>query len=396
MTEIIERPAGTEAVTAETVTTLEGLQALRPCYERLQRATGNILPFATYDWHLAWCNRFLNSNARTLDQVNFFVARNPAGECVAILPFIISRRRVGRISVAAVNSVGADPNITEIRGPLMVPGYEAAIAAAVQSQLAELDDWDWVHWVGISDAYAAALSKHCNLVWQPEQVAFVLDLAPTWEQFRSGLKRNIRESLRHCYNSLKRDKHTFEFQVVESGPEVAAAVERFLELHAMRAHVKFGAQHPDRFATPLYRDFLREVCQRFADSGKLRLFQLKIGPEAVAIWLGLVCGDSIFFYNSGFDPDWSRYSVMTTTLAEAIKYAIAQGFKSVHLSAGRDVAKTRWGPQEVSYKSGYQPGNRLRSRIAMQTYLRARASDGLLARFLRRLGQVRPSWRPSR
>jgi CelD/BcsL family acetyltransferase involved in cellulose biosynthesis len=375
---------------------MEGLQALRPCYGQLQRATGNILPFAMHDWHVAWCNRFLNSNARTLDRLNFHVLRNPAGECVCILPFIVSRRRVGRISVTTINLLGADPNITELRAPMMVPGYEAAIALAVQSQLAEMGDWDWVHWAGISDAFAAALSKHCNLFWQPEQVAFVLDLAPTWEQFRAGLKRNIRESLRHCYNSLKRDKHEFEFRVIESGPEVAVGVERFLELHAMRAAAKFGAQHPNRFWTPLYRDFLRELCQRFAASGALRLFQLKIGAQVIATWLGFVSGECIFFYNSGFDPAWSRYSVMTTTLAEAIKYAIAQGFKSVNLSAGKDVAKTRWGPREVVYKSAYQHGNRLRSRIALLTYIRARANDGVLARFLRRIGQIRPDWRPSR
>src|ERR1700761_5813176 len=200
---------------------MEGLQALRPCYEQLQRATGNILPFAMHDWHMAWCHRFLNTNARTQDRLNFYVARNAAGACVGILPFIFSRRRAGRLTITAVNSLGADPNITEVRAPLMVASYEAAIAAAVQARLAEMDDWDWVHWVGISKAFAAALAKHCTLFSQPELITSVLDLAPTWEQFRSGLKRNIRESLRHCYNSLKRDKHEFEFRVIESGPDVS-------------------------------------------------------------------------------------------------------------------------------------------------------------------------------
>jgi CelD/BcsL family acetyltransferase involved in cellulose biosynthesis len=375
---------------------MQGLQALRPCYEQLQRETGNILPFAMHDWHVAWCGRFLNNNARTHDQLHFYVMRDADGKCVCVLPFIISRRRVGPLSVPTINFVGADTNVTEIRTPLMVPGYEDAIALAVQSQLAQMDGWDWVHWIGISDAFGDALSKHCTLFWQPEQPTFVLDLAATWEQFRSGLKRNIRESLRHCYNSLKRDKHAFDFKIIEAGPEVAPGVERFLELHGMRAEVHVGVQHPNRFWNPMLRDFLREVCQRFADAGALRLFQLKIGSEVVAMWVGLASGDCIFFYSSGFDPAWSRYSVMTTTLAEAIKYAIGQGFKSVHLSAGKDVAKTRWGPREVIHKAAYQHAKRLRSRIALLTYIKARASDGLLAKVLHRVGQIRPAWRPSR
>src|SRR5580698_2094205 len=35
-------------VTVETITTVDGIAALRPCYERLQRATGNTLPFALH------------------------------------------------------------------------------------------------------------------------------------------------------------------------------------------------------------------------------------------------------------------------------------------------------------------------------------------------------------
>jgi CelD/BcsL family acetyltransferase involved in cellulose biosynthesis len=374
------------------VTTLQGVAALRPSYEQLQRACHNTLPFAMHDWHVAWCNRILNSNPRIHDQPYFFVVRNSAGECVSILPFIVSRRRVGPIKIAAVNLLGADPNITEIRAPMMVPGYEHLIAHAVQSRLAKIDGWDWVHWTGISDAFGEALSAHCTVLWQPVQQDFVLDLAPTWEQFRSGLKRNIRESLRHCYNSLKRDNHAFEFRVVEAGPEVAAGIDRFFELHTMRANITNGVQHPDRFSSRIFRDFLHEVCQRFADSGALRLFQLKIGGVIVATRLGLVSGDSIYLYFSGFDPAWSRYSIMTTTVAEAIKYAIGQGFKTVNLSPYKDVSKTRWGPRQVDYTSVYQQGSRLRSRIARQAYLRARSGHGLQA-WVQHLVPARRNWR---
>jgi CelD/BcsL family acetyltransferase involved in cellulose biosynthesis len=392
MAEIIASQA-LKQVTIETVDSVQGVEALAPVYAQLQRLTGNTLPFATHDWHVAWCHRVLNSNSRIHDQPNFFVLRNSDGECVSILPFVVSRRRVGPIKIAAVNLLGADPNITEIRAPMMVPGYEHLIARAVQSRLAMIDGWDWVHWTGISDAFGEALGADCTLLWQPVQPDFVLDLAPTWEQFRSGLKRNIRESLRHCYNSLKRDNHAFEFRVIESGPEVAVGLERFFELHSMRASLTNGVAHPDRFSKQIFRDFLHEACQRFAASGALRLFQLHIGEAIVATRLGLVAGDGIYLYYSGFDPAWSRYSVMTTTVAEAIKYAIGQGFKSLNLSPNKEVSKTRWGPRQIDYKSAYQQGSRLRSRIARQAYVRARSGDGLQAWVLQHLVPARRNWR---
>jgi CelD/BcsL family acetyltransferase involved in cellulose biosynthesis len=59
------------AVTVETVTTVDGIAALRPCYERLHRITGNTLPFALYEWHLAWCHHFLNRAPRVHDEPLF-------------------------------------------------------------------------------------------------------------------------------------------------------------------------------------------------------------------------------------------------------------------------------------------------------------------------------------
>jgi len=67
-----------------------------------------------------------------------------------------------------------------------------------------------------------------------------------------------------------------------------------------------------------------------------------------------VVGHTLYLYYSGFKPPWGRYSVATTIQAEAIKYAIACGLKSVDLSPGRVVSKTRWSPREVLYGRAVQ------------------------------------------
>jgi CelD/BcsL family acetyltransferase involved in cellulose biosynthesis len=379
-------------VTIDTVTTLDGIAALGPSYEHLNRVTGNTLPFALHEWHVAWCRHFLNHNSRIQDEPLFCVLKDAAGVCVAILPFIVSRRRVGPLKIASVNLLGADPAITEIRSPLVDPGYEQLTAHVVQRHLAKLGDWDWIHWTGISDAFAEGLAIGGSLQWQPALSNFVLDMAPTWDEFRLRLKRNIRESLRHCYNSLKRDNHCFELQVIEELPELHRGLDRFLELHVMRAEFKTAVMHPNRFASQVSRDFLYEVCERLCKRGALRLFQLKIGSQIVAMRIGFVVGDSLYLYYSGFDPEWARYSVMTTTVAEAIKYAIAHGIKTVNLSPTKDVSKTRWSPREVDYKSVYEQGRRLRSRLARQAYVRARSGEGLQSWFLQHLIPGRRHW----
>jgi CelD/BcsL family acetyltransferase involved in cellulose biosynthesis len=376
------RPAEVTKVTVQKVTDVQGIGRLELDYALLARATGGLLPFSLHAWHLSWCRHFLNCDPRIEETPLFYILRDARQDCVAILPLIISRRRLGPLRVVTISSLGADPAITEIRTPLIREGYEQLTAHAARESLREISDWDWIHWCGLSGEFTRALAAGGDLHWEAPISDFVLDLKPSWEEFRFGLKRNIRESLRHCYNSLARSGHSFEFEVIESAQDVQRALSRFLELHRMRAGAGRGVAHPDRFASPVSRRFLFAICERLAHQGAVKLFALKIGGETVAIRIGFVLEDALYLYYSGFDPKWWGYSVMTTTTAEAIKYAIGRGLSTVNLSPTRDVAKTRWGPRQVDYGSAYQPNGSLRSRLANSAYLRIKS--GQKSKFLRR------------
>jgi len=371
---------------------VDEIAALGPCYERLNRLTDNTLPFALHEWHLAWCRHFLNCNPRIRDEPLFYILHDSAGRCVAIVPLVISRRRVGPLRIVSINLLGADPAITEVRTPLIQPGYEHLVARAVQDRLASIGRWDWIHWTGISEAFAEALAVGGSLQWQPALSDYVLDMAPTWEEFRLRLKRNIRESLRHCYNSLKRDNLTYQLCVIEEPAKLSRGLDQFLELHTMRADLKNTVIHPNRFASRVSRDFLYEVCERLGGRGALRLFQLKVGSQVVAMRIGFIVGTSLYLYYSGFNPEWSRYGVMTTTVAEAIKYAIANGIKTVNLSPTIDMSKARWSPRQIDYKSAYEQSGRLRSRLARGAYMKARSGEGLQSWVLQHLIPARRHW----
>jgi CelD/BcsL family acetyltransferase involved in cellulose biosynthesis len=374
--------AETSQLTVEVVSTLEALRGLRADYERLQRSTGNTLPFSLHEWHLCWCDTFLEDAPGIRDRPMIHVLRTAAGTCIGIVPLILTERRIGPFTVRSFDALGSDPGITEIRTPLIEPGREAQVVRALQRMLAASRGWDWVVWRGLDDALAAALAGAPHLRWQLPLLDYVLDLPSSWEELRAGLKRNIRESLRHCYNSLKRDGHAFSLRVAADAQAIEDALDRFLVLHQMRAGVTGTVNHPNRFSSALVRWFLYQVCRRLAETGSARVFELVIGGEAVASRIGFIVGDSLYLYYSGFDPRWGKYSVMTTTMAEAIKYAIAQGLTSVNLSPGTDVGKTRWGPREIPYREAIQTAGTLHAGIARLLYEQAR-SQGPLAQWLR-------------
>jgi len=367
------------------------LRSVAADYARLHVSMQNDQPFMLLEWHEAWCRHFLNIHVRIRESCLFIVLREVTGRCVAIFPFVVSRRGIGPFASISIDFIGADPALTEIRGPLIEPGFERRALIEVRKFLAGRQDWDWVAWCSANPIVSRALAELANV--QPHSVIpnLILDLPATWDEFHGKLKRNIRESLRHCYNSLKRSGHVFELNVVVEPGQVSASIDQLIVLHRMRSLLPSSRAHIDRFAHPVSRAFLYDVCERMAERGALRVFELKIGSSVVASRIGFVVGESLYLYYSGFDPAWSKFSVMTTTLAEAIKYAIRCRLKTVNLSPAADPSKTRWAPRVVPYELALEKRDRLRSKIASSAYLFARAESSS-ARILTRTLNLHRRW----
>jgi len=368
------------------------IAALRPDYARLELACANTSPFNCFEWQFSWCRQLLSGNRRVVDSPIFHVVREASGACVAIVPLIRTVRTVGRLRVTSIGMLGADPGITEIRSPMVHPGYSAPVAEIIDASLPATGEWDWIQWFGACDEFASNLGRRREFVWDPLPPAHVLDLRASWEEFRFHLKRNIRESLRHCYNSLYRAGHRFDFVIASKSHELPVALDRFLHLHRLRAVLKGTVEHADHFLSLQSRIFLREMCERFASRDSLRVFQIEIAGNIVASRLGFVIGDNLYLYYSGFDPRWASYGVMTTLVAEAIKYAISLGLRTVNLSPGTDVSKLRWGPRQVPYQTACERSARWRSRIILQAYQAACSAEPAPG-WLRHMMPGRRDWR---
>jgi CelD/BcsL family acetyltransferase involved in cellulose biosynthesis len=359
-------------LSVEKIETVSALKALEPEWRSLTTQCSSPLPFQTWSWADRWWQNFAEQRTTVKDRLFVRAFRDTAGELVAVAPLMLTEwPGVGPLRARCLQFFGADPNITEIRGLVCRPELEGVAHEALLEQLElEREAWDWMLWTGLrvgSDA-ARAVTATGPLLSREEVPNFLLPLAPTWDEFRGGLKRTIKESLRKCYNSLKRDGHAFTFEAVTERAEVGAAIQEFLRLHSMRASAGQSVQHRDYFEWPAAQRFLTELAERFAAEGVARVFLMRIAGKVVAARVGFGLGDTLYLYYSGYDPAWSEYSVMTTVVAEAIRYAIENGFKSVNLSTGRDLSKTRWGPQEVTYFGGIQPSRSARSRVAFRTF----------------------------
>jgi CelD/BcsL family acetyltransferase involved in cellulose biosynthesis len=362
-------------VRIEVVTDPAALARVAPEWNALAEAHGEGLPFRTWEWVDAWLRWFPERRFAVRDDPEVLIFRAPDGAMVGVAPLVRTRRPgVGPALLRGIEFLGADPNVTEVRGILAHPEWEAEVCSALVDHLARRKRWHWVGWRGVAEGGAAEAllraERAVPLVCGRE--AYRLRLEGTWEEFKSSRPRNLKESLRRCYNSLKRDGHVHALEVARTPAEVEAAVERFLSLHAVRSKADGFREHGDVFESEASRGFLRDVCRSLAARDAVRVFQLKIGEAIVAARIGFVIGDTVYLYFSGFDPAWGRYSVMTTTVAETVRWAIDQKLRFVHLSTGSDESKLRWRPERIGYLEGVEYARR-GARLAR--WYRARSAD---------------------
>jgi CelD/BcsL family acetyltransferase involved in cellulose biosynthesis len=251
----------------------------------------------------------------------------------------------------------------------MGAGLVEAPAPSLKADVARhASEWDWMVWNGIPADSAAAETLGDGVTWNRYTPYYTLRLEGDWPTFRSRLRRNVKESLRKCYNSLKRDGLDWSFEVVSDPEEMLGALNEFFRLHAERATIPSSINHANVFAEPNARTFLVEVCERLAARGQAYVFRLRVGQRVVATRVGFLLGGTLYLYFSGYQREFGKYSVMTTVLAEVIQHAFRTGIGSINLSSGNDVSKTRWAPREWLECDGVTVSSRPLGRLAYTAY----------------------------
>ena len=374
------------SLTVDHVVSTERFRALEADWRLLEKRVAPTVPFATYDWTAAWWTHLSESGAGVRDELSLRTVRSPEGEIVAIAPTMLTYRPgEGPLSSRQFQYLGADANITELHVMLVSPGHVLAAHAALLHDLkATKGTWDWmVLTLPVHDGLQAMVGQMFpGFVVAKEIPLFHVNLAPTWEAFKAKLGRNIKESIRRCYNAPKRDGVSLEFEVLDDCSDVGPALQEFFRLHSARAELVDTVRHGDVFGSVRAKNFLVDVSQRCARLGTFRAFRLNVGGAAVATRLGFVVGDCLYMYYSGYDPSFRKYSVMTTVLCEAMKYAIVKGYRIVNLSTGTDESKLRWSPVPTWHQQVLIVSPSLRGRLVHAATEQARSwlRAGMLAR----------------
>jgi hypothetical protein len=100
-----------------------------------------------------------------------------------------------------------------------------------------------MEWNGLCGPGEQAVAALPSVTFTRDVPTYLLRLTGTWEDFKAGRSRNVKESVRKCYNSLKRDNYAFTFEVHRAREELRPALERLIALHAQRAELTDTIPH---------------------------------------------------------------------------------------------------------------------------------------------------------
>jgi CelD/BcsL family acetyltransferase involved in cellulose biosynthesis len=353
-------------------------------------------PFLAPSWVLHWYRSYV----APADQLLLLLRRTATGELVGVAPFYVQHLRINGVPLAErLLPVGSGST-----SPLELPGLLAdaqsgrevtkALVAATMAMspswcevvLAPAQCWFEPEWV-FGTGQPVAFYDH-----QRPRACVVLPLEPTWDQTRSGLKRNVKESIRRSANRLKKDGRPWQVRA-RTGPDLDhAAIDRWLDLHRARAAAERATvHHHDAYADKGDRRFLKRLLPELAGKQLATLFELELDGQVVASGLALHAPGVSYVHSSGFSPDVWDLGPVALLHTEMVKHAISRGDTVVNFSPGPNVSKLRWseqlwvvndfvygaGPTSLSWRyRAYLAASAVRSHVQAVAFARASSTAG--------------------
>ncbi len=155
-----------------------------------------------------------------------------------------------------------------------------------------------------------------------------------------GVDPHFIKDLRRQERRLK-ENHKVHFRVLTEGELPDNAMEVFFDLHQRRMRSK---NLVGIFSDQKVRDFHLDVARSFAEKGWLALSFLMPDSRPVAAQYNFKYSDKMYFYQSGFEPFYSKYSVGSLLNRYLIASSIKWGLKEYDFMRGHESEpyKRRW------------------------------------------------------
>ncbi len=307
---------------------------LKEEWEKLLMASPFRNPFLTPTWNENWLRHFGQSLGTKI-----LAFRDSDRNLVALGTFVGSQKEGKRFSLLGSSDVW------DYRDLIIIPGWEEQVCRSLAGYFRE-SPWESLELKGISEFSPTArffpfFMQSCGFAVEQEveEVAVYLDLPSGWEIFLEGLNSKNRHELRRKMRRLEKETN-FKFSRADDPLGLSGKMEIFFDLH------RKSRKDKEEFMTPEMKTYFAEIAARFQERGWLSLTFLQIEGKEVATFLSFEFSGTEYVYNSGYDPEFSRFSPGIVLAALCIRQAIERRLVRFNFLRGREKYKYQLGGRE--------------------------------------------------
>lgn len=326
--------------TIELITSVEKFLALEPEWDRLLETSRSRNVFLTWEWISTWWDCF----GTCLEPWVLTAREGPEGRLMGIAPFAVRRfpRAISspyREAFVLGNGFTAADHLDIIADA----NGEREVVLAFTGYL-DHPGWDVLRLDGIrgDSLLVASMRQRSSPRWNylGKSDCPYIRLPARWDEYLGALDRRQRYNLRSRERRLEQESGgKVEFRRIEDKVDIDAAMSSLFDLHQ---NVRQAQGQSSRFLQPLQRKFHQKIAHRFHENGWLRLYLLTVDDRAIAASYCYRYGDVVYFFQTGFDRQWSRYGPGSAIIAKSIRESIEEGAHEFDFLRGAESYKLQW------------------------------------------------------
>ncbi|MFC2022383.1 GNAT family N-acetyltransferase [Chloroflexota bacterium] len=197
----------------------------------------------------------------------------------------------------------------------------------------------------LTNLVGIAQNRKYEVLCQEEGVSVELDLPATWDEYLAILTKKQRHEVRRKLRRLW-EAGNIDYRCLEvSQGEVGDLTDTFLKLFSLSREEKAN------FMTPKMESFFRSLAKAMAEIGLLRYGIVELDTLPTAMIMGFDYNDSMYLYNSAYNPQYNSLSVGLLCKVLCIKESIGKGREKWDFLQGREPYKYHIGGREIPLSS---------------------------------------------
>jgi CelD/BcsL family acetyltransferase involved in cellulose biosynthesis len=288
--------------------------------------------FVLPSWLKAWLHAFAPE-----DKPHFLAVRHN-DNVIGIAPLLIHNK---------VASIIGSPNVCDYSDFIVAPGEDSAFFQALLQYLKQsgvnLLELRSIRPDSIvaSSLFETIPKLGYKVSFEQEDISLEVDLPATWDEYLQLLAAKQRHELKRKLRRLE-EAGIIDYTIIDKADSTSEFMDTFLKM--------FVESREDKatFMTEQMSAFFRLMTKVMAEAGLIRSGILNLDNVPVAAVIAFDYNNTIYLYNSAYDPRYSSLSVGILSKALFIKDSIDRGKKRFDFLKGGEHYKYQLGGREVS------------------------------------------------